>query len=195
MAIKVKKDNHIATRLKTLNPPAPEAPATPSKKESGFRKLMSSPRRTPKASPIRPAAEEPPQDELVRYLSPDGTLATVKIVFKDIAARCNGQLLSLHLPLSGKWNDDSLAYSSRFASSAAVRRSKTIGRLELQLIMIPSLPGLTQDQLPQSLEDAVVGLRHVRWHKMDYYAGTLTQLGGDCSVRAGSRPFISPHLC
>lgn len=180
LAIKVKKDHHIASRLKALNPP-PEPPTTPSK-QSGFRKLMSGSPRRPKQSPSK-VVEEPPRDELVRYLSQDGTLATVKIVFKDIATRCNGQLLSLHLPLAGKWNEDSIAASSRFANMDGVRRTKSIGKMELQVIMIPSLPGLTQNQLPQSLEDAVVGLRHVRWHKMDYYSGTLTQLGGGCSVR------------
>lgn len=134
------------------------------------------------------ARPEPVQDELVRYLGPDGTLAVVKVVFKDIASRCNGQVLSLHLPLTGKWNEQAVAQSQSSARSggpeaALANRPRTIGRMELQLIMIPSLPGLLPDQLPQSLEDAIIGLRHVRWHKMDYFAGVLTQLGGDCSVR------------
>ncbi|CDZ98782.1 Pleckstrin homology-like domain [Phaffia rhodozyma] len=180
-AVKVKKDASIVDRIRAVSTPPPikELPTTPTK-QSGFRKLMASPRRPKPVIPVivRP---EPPKDDLVRYLAPDGTLAVVKVVFKDIASRCNGQLLSLHLPLTGRWNQDSITQSRSAGLNTAANRSRTIGRMELQLMMIPSLPGLSPEQLPQSLDDAIIGLRHVRWHKMDYFNGTLTQSGGDCT--------------
>lgn len=52
----------------------------------------------------------------------------------------------------------------------------------LQVFRLPPLPGLPPEELPQSLEECHRGLRHVNWHKMTYFEGTLTQNGGDCSV-------------
>lgn len=201
LSIKIRKDPHVVARQRnlvpkplpaSLAPPPPSSPSSPFKKESGFRKLLSSPRK-PKPAPapttvpqLRPVERErePLKDDLVRYLATDGTLATVKVVFKTIAAKCNGQILTLGLPLSGRWNEESLALASRDSSEVATvgKRQRVIGRMELQLIMVPSLPGLSLEQMPQSLDEAVTGLRHVHWHKMDYFSGVLTQLGGDCSV-------------
>lgn len=52
----------------------------------------------------------------------------------------------------------------------------------IQMLRLPPLPGVPSEQLPQSLEECVRGLRHVGWHKVTYFEGTLTQNGGDCTV-------------
>ena len=56
------------------------------------------------------------------------------------------------------------------------------GEIILQMFRLPPLPGVPQDQLPQSLEECHRGLRHINWHKVTYFQGTLTQNGGDCRV-------------
>lgn len=60
-----------------------------------------------------------------------------------------------------------------------------VGEIVVQLFRLPPLPGVPAQQLPQSLEEAHRGLRHVSWHKVTYFEGTLTQNGGDCAVRSG----------
>jgi hypothetical protein len=44
------------------------------------------------------------------------------------------------------------------------------------------LPGLAHDQLPQSIDDCLRGMRHHTWHEQEHLEGILTQRGGDCVV-------------
>jgi len=57
-----------------------------------------------------------------------------------------------------------------------------LGEIVLQMFRLPSLPGVMSNQLPLSLDECLRGLRHVAWHKVTYFEGTLTQNGGDCMV-------------
>ena len=123
---------------------------------------------------VRPVSVAPLvlEENLARYLKPDGTLARAFVSFKDIAARCDTRLFETSYPLIGQ----------RLESGSKVN-SIEIGELVLQFFRLPPLPGIPPSQLPQSLDEFHRGLRHVHWHKMTYFEGTLTQSGGDCSVR------------
>lgn len=123
---------------------------------------------------VRPVSVAPLvlEENLARYLKPDGTLARAFVSFKDIAARCDTRLFETSYPLIGQ----------RLESGSKVN-SIEIGELVLQFFRLPPLPGIPSSQLPQSLDECHRGLRHVHWHKMTYFEGTLTQSGGDCSVR------------
>ena len=131
------------------------------------------------SSPKKPARVVPPvstpplvlEENLARYLKPDGTLARAFVSFKDIAARCDTHLFETSYPLIGQ----------RLVSGSKVN-SIEIGELVLQFFRLPPMPGIPSNQLPQSLDECHRGLRHVHWHKMTYFEGTLTQSGGDCSV-------------
>jgi hypothetical protein len=111
--------------------------------------------------PVAPTVLE---ENLARYLKPDGTLARAFVSFKDIASRCDTRLFETSFPLIGQ----------RLESGSKVV-SLEIGEVVLQFFRLPPLPGISPSQLPQSLD--------VHWHKMTYFEGTLTQNGGDCSVR------------
>ena len=128
--------------------------------------------RRPETPPIIAA---PPQhkmpDNLARYLKPDGTLARAFIAFRDVAARCDTRLFETSYPLIGQ----RLEVGNKFSTAQ-------IGEITIQLFRLPPLPGVPTDQLPQSLDECHRGLRHVNWHKVTYFEGTLTQSGGDCSV-------------
>ena len=129
----------------------------------------------PPPPPPRPQPQPQPvrlTENLARYLKPDGTLARAFISFKDVASRCDTRLLETSYPLIGQRVEVGGKYSTL-----------EIGEVVLQVFRLPPLPGLPQDQLPQSLEDCHRGLRHINWHKVTYFQGTLTQTGGDCSVR------------
>lgn len=138
-----------------------------------FSFLASSPKKPPARAtpPPPPALPHKLPDNLARYLKQDGTLARAFICFKDIAARCDTRLLEINYPLIGQRCE---------ASGGA--STMELGEIVLQMFRLPSLPGVLSNQLPLSLDECLRGLRHVAWHKVTYFEGTLTQNGGDCTV-------------
>ena len=180
MTLKIRRDAHIIAQFKALAPipvviPAPAPPpivqAPP--KSSGMRSFFSSPKKSSKEKIVVP----PPQvvhrlpENLARYLKPDGTLARAFISFKDISNRCDMKLFETSYPLVGQ----KLEIGGKFTTHEC-------GEIILQIFRLPPLPGIPQEQLPQSLEECHRGLRHINWHKVTYFQGTLTQIGGDCRV-------------
>lgn len=129
--------------------------------------------------PAAPAPTPPPpqpqfrlQENLARYLKPDGSLARAFISFKDVAPHCDTRLLETAFPLIGQ----------RLELGGGAPKAMQVGEIVLQIFRLPPLQGIPAGQLPQSLEECHRGLSHVRWHKATYQQGTLTQSGGDCAV-------------
>jgi hypothetical protein len=179
LTLKVRRDPHVMAQLKANNPaPPPPTPAPPASK-GGMRSFFSSPKKPVRVVQPTPAFPNVLEDNLARYLKPDGTLARAFVSFKDIASRCDTRLFETCYPLIGQRQE---------SGSKVV--SLEIGELVLQFFRLPSLPGIPPGQLPQSLDDCHRGLRHVHWHKMTYFEGTLTQTGGDCTVRDVDVTFI-----
>ena len=175
LTLKIRRDPHIINMFRAMAP-APAQPAAPAPKGGVVRAFFSSPKKPSKAAASKPTATTttaptPLPENLARYLKPDGTLARAFISFKDIAARCDTKLFETSYPLIGQ----------RTEIGSALTPMK-VGDLVLQVFRLPSLPGIPPDQLPQSLEECHRGLRHINWHKMTYFEGTLTQQGGDCMV-------------
>ena len=156
-------------------PPPPPPPVVPAPSKGGMRSFFSSsPKKSkekvvPPPPPVQPQAPLP--ENLARYLKPDGTLARAFITFKDIAPRCDSRLFETSYPLIGQ--------KTEIGNNG---KALQVGEIVLQMFRLPPLPGIAPDQLPQSLEECHRGLRHINWHKVTYFEGTLTQIGGDCSV-------------
>lgn len=185
LTLKIRRDPHIVAQFKALAPPpAPVAqPVAPPPKSKGgmFSFLSSSPKKpVARATPPPPAPPHKLPDNLARYLKQDGTLARAFISFKDIAARCDTRLLEIKYPLIGQRSE---------ASGGAT--TKELGEIVLQMFRLPSLPGVLSHQLPLSLDECLRGLRHVAWHKVTYFEGTLTQNGGDCKVSMAGPWYLS----
>ena len=184
LTIKVRRDPHIVAQFKANAPrPAPAAAtlprATPPPTSKGggmcaFFLGSSSPKKASKASPEpAPSKPAPPLPEnLARYLKQDGTVGRAFITFKDIAKHCDTKLFETSYPLIGQKSDQ-----------GPTPKSMQVGEIILQIFRLPPLPGIPPEQLPQSLEECHRGLRNVNWHKLTYFEGTLTQNGGDCTVR------------
>ncbi|KAF8518208.1 hypothetical protein JB92DRAFT_2903861 [Gautieria morchelliformis] len=181
LTLTVRRDSHITAQAKSNTPAqatvavAP-APPTPSSRGGvrGFFGVGSSPKKTHKvavAAAVR-ATPEPVEDNIARYLKPDGTLARAFVSFKEIAKRCDTRLFESSFPLIGQRTGNS--------SSSSVANPWTMGEIVLQIFRLPPLPGIEPDKLPQSLEECHRGLRHINWHKVTYHEGILTQNGGDC---------------
>jgi hypothetical protein len=149
-----------------------------------MRSFFSSPK---KSSKDKLAAQPQPQpsaqrltENLARYMKPDGTLARAFISFKDIASHCDTRLFETSYPLIGQ----RVELGGKFSTLQ-------VGEIVLQMFRLPPLPGISPEQLPQSLEECHRGLRHINWHKVTYFEGTLTQSGGDCSVSVFFERYIS----
>ncbi|KAH9927406.1 hypothetical protein B0H21DRAFT_781280 [Amylocystis lapponica] len=178
LTIKIRRDPHIMAQLKANSPPPPPPPpavqAPPPASKGGMRSffLGSSPKKAPRIL-LQPARTPVPvfrlQENLARYLKPDGVLARAFISFKDIAGRCDTRLFETSYPL--------IAQKIQLGTTS---KTVQVGDIVLQIFRLPPLPGIPSNQLPQSLEECHRGLRHINWHKVTYFEGTLTQNGGDC---------------
>ncbi|KAJ6593571.1 hypothetical protein B0H19DRAFT_1090989 [Mycena capillaripes] len=187
LTLKVRRDPHIISQFKAVTPTATPAAAPPpppviqqTSSKGGLRSFWSSSPKKNKEKAIPPPLPpapmpKPPQmrlpENLARYLKPDGTLARAFISFKDIAVRCDTRLFETNYPLIGQ--------RAELGGKASTLQ---VGELVLQMFRLPPLPGIPPDELPQSLEECHRGLRHINWHKVTYFQGTLTQSGGDCST-------------
>ncbi|RDX41409.1 hypothetical protein OH76DRAFT_1489500 [Lentinus brumalis] len=188
LTIKVRRDPHIVAQFKAnQSPPQPRPSPQPlpppaskgGSSRTGVRSFLFGSPKKPKtiarsASPAPPPtpAPAPPfklPENLARYMKPDGSLGRAFITFKDIAAHCDTRLLETSFPLIGQ--------KLQFGSTT---KALQIGEVVLQIFRLPPLPGMTPEQLPQSLEECHRGLTHTRWHKACYMQGMLTQIGGDC---------------
>lgn len=176
LTLKARRDPHILSLMKNsstvIAQPLPvREPSPPPKRRYGF---FGSPKKqkAPQAQsrPATPPVQQILPETFGRYLKNDGTFGRVFVSFKDIASRCDTRLLETSFPIisqkSGPNGDSTV----------------TVGEMIFHVFRLPPLPGVPLEQLPQSLEESIRGLRHINWHKVTYHEGTLTQLGGDCSV-------------
>ena len=141
---------------------------TPPSTKSRFN-LFGSPKKTAKQSPRPSPAPAPPmppkiEENLARYLKPDGSLARTFIAYKDVAAHCDTRLFETVIPLIGQKIDP--------GGAGTTMTTLPVGELVLQLFRLPPLHGVPPTQLPQTLNECLRGLRHVGWHKVTYFEGT-----------------------
>jgi hypothetical protein len=179
LTFKIRRDPHIIEQFKALSPPPTPVPppmvaATSSK--GGMRSFFSSsPKKPAKEKATKPSLIPAPvhklPENLARYLKPDGTFARAFVSFKDIAHRCDTRLFDTAFPLIGQRVESGNKYSTL-----------QVGEVMLRIFRLPPLPGIPSSELPQSLDECHRGLRHINWHKVTYFEGTLTQYGGDCMV-------------
>ena len=169
--------------------PTPQPPPSPSK--SGFRSLFSSPKKDKKRAeqhqqqlqmeiersqtPMQQLIEEENEqlnEPLLKFLQKDGTFGSTRIIYNEIAPKCQGRMIELILPLEGK-----------FTKPGDNQVTKCIvGKLVLHVLGIPSLQGVRQKDLPLSLDHTVKVMKEMQWHKRKVCATMLTQLGGGVTV-------------
>ncbi|GAA5923184.1 uncharacterized protein JCM15063_003564 [Sporobolomyces koalae] len=144
--------------------PAPSPPLSPSKTSRGFR-IFSSPKK--KATPTRPAAPPPTPDPFYDYLASDGKLATASISFIDQVSKCRLKKARIVVP---------------FAKKEPASPRSCGGSLTLDLLFVPSVPGVPKGALAKSMDEVTEGLDRADWATKITHEGVLTQLGGDCTV-------------
>lgn len=175
----------------------------------GLKSLFSSPRKmskAPKALMAEPARESVAQQEnIARYFTDgDSTVGRTHIAFKPIAKNCDARLLEIRYPMFGMYHAPPVAASASMPAATTTHRGsrhsvqalpqpapaaapvrRQVCKITLQVFRLPPLPGLTDTQLPQSIDECLRGMRHHAWHEHEYHQGVMTQSGGDCVVSLG----------
>jgi serine/arginine repetitive matrix protein 2 len=215
LGLEVRRDPHIIQMLhnnvpKLPLPPKPldsdAASTTSGIRNGGFRNLFASPRKGSKppramAAETMPSSRPISQETNIGHYFPPGEAVVGKthIAFKPIAKNCDSRLLEIRYPMFGALRHQAsvtpapVSKGDRPASqppsgssanpSPAIR--KQVCKITLQIFRLPPLPGLDQDQLPQSIDECLRGMRHHAWHEHEYHEGLLTQKGGDSNVSVG----------
>ncbi|GJJ08435.1 hypothetical protein Clacol_002651 [Clathrus columnatus] len=159
----------------SATPPPPPPPMSSSRGVRSFFGVGSSPKKHHKITVVAasPTIVEPiVENNFARYIKPDGTLAQTLVSFKEIASRCDTRIFETSFPLIGQRTTGS--------GKTLNVSPQTIGEIVLKIFRLPPLPGIPNDQLPQSLDECHRGLQYTSWHKVTYHEGILTQNGGDC---------------
>jgi serine/arginine repetitive matrix protein 2 len=196
--------NNVPTQLlprKTID--SDVASTTSGMRSGGFRNLFGSPRKGSKPprsmlTEIVPQPRPVSQETNIGHYLPPGEAVVGKshIAFKPIAKNCDSRLLEIRYPMFGALRQQAATgpipvtkgdrpasqppSGSSAAASPAIR--KQVCKITLQIFRLPPLPGLDQDQLPQSIDECLRGMRHHAWHEHEYHEGNLTQKGGDSNV-------------
>ncbi|KAM0793211.1 hypothetical protein ACM66B_000680 [Microbotryomycetes sp. NB124-2] len=153
---------------------APPPPSSPTKSSRGLRALLSSPKKKKAEAAAAAAAAaqrasmpvpEEPFDPFYDFVSPTGELATMHFVFANEAARCRLRRHRVNVPLEFKG-----------------MRKIAKGALSMDLLYVPSIPGVPRNQLAASMDDAIKGMELAECESKVTHEGVLTQLGGDTTV-------------
>jgi serine/arginine repetitive matrix protein 2 len=212
LGLEIRRDEHIVRQLhanisRPLVPPsrikeADAASTTSHMRNGGFRHLFSSPRKgskTPKAvmAEVAQPVQKPQEINIGHYFPPgQSMIAKTHIAFKPIAKNCDSRLLEIRYPMFGHVRQSDAVQPGLVAkgdrpssqppagtnASEPAPIRKQVCKITLQIFRLPPLPGLEPDQLPQSIDECLRGMRHHAWHGHEYHEGVLTQKGGDSNV-------------
>lgn len=191
LSFKCRMDEHLAPprpqpRFRPAMVTPTQPPPSPSKSRSGFRSMFSSPKKEKKKaqqeqqeqlekeieqSKLEDLDPVVPTEPMLNFLQKDGTFGSTRVIYNEVASRCQGRMVELILPLEGKFtkNDGSVTKC-------------IVGKLVLHMLGIPNLPGVVQKDLPMSLDHTVKIMKEMQWHKKKICQSVLTQLGGGVTV-------------
>ncbi|TIA90845.1 hypothetical protein E3P99_01399 [Wallemia hederae] len=187
LSFKCRMDEHLAPprpqpRFRPAMVTPTQPPPSPSKSRSGFRSMFSSPKKERKRaqqeqqeqlekeieqSRLEDLDPVVPSEPMLNFLQKDGTFGSTRVIYNEVAPRCQGRMVEIILPLEGKFtkNDGSVTKC-------------IVGKLVLHMLGIPNLPGVVQKDLPMSLDHTVKVMKEMQWHKKKICQSVLTQLGG-----------------
>ena len=189
----VQRDSH-------LQEPREESPTASRKMTPSFSrgmgKLFSSPKKrgafassTTNASMASSMGGGMGPEPMMAYMNREGALGRCDVVFDRVAQQSLGRCHTIDLPVCGV-NDPAPSLSSSLHKTNSIDFSRNLGKsrgtLRLKLFYLPPMPSVPRNLMPQNLGDCIRGMEAARWHAGEtWMEGTLTQLGGDCTVSGG----------
>ena len=197
LTLVVQRDGHLRE---------PERPSSPSRKEpssptlKAFSRLFTSPKKQAakreqqeREEAAELAAQAARAEPMIAYINREGAFGRTNVVFDKVASECHGRCLVLELPVYGVNNATSTMSGPSSMASRSVRSmfdadftrnlNKVRGTLRLKLFYLPPMPNMPKTKMPENLGECIRGMQSASWHRAaPWLEGTLTQLGGDCTV-------------
>ncbi|KAL9484886.1 hypothetical protein ACSS6W_003675 [Trichoderma asperelloides] len=121
-----------------------------------------------------------------RLAAEDGSFARAYISLKEHENRCFGRPYTAEVVCFNEWASEEESFASTIKSkrgnaSGILRRAPyKIGKLELQLLFVPRPNGVTDDDMPKSMNSCIRELKAAEERLARNWEGVLSQQGGDC---------------
>ncbi|KAK6348258.1 Bud site selection protein bud4 [Orbilia javanica] len=195
----------LTLQTKLSPPPAPITPPevfvaptpSPTKSKSRFGNFFGSPKKRKEQERLlqqqqqlqrqqqaavaaqRRAAPPSSWELLHNLVAKDGSFARSYVSAKDFEDKAYGRPYTIEVPCFNEW---AVEVSSLKGKKNVPSRKPPykIGRLEIQLLFVPRLPGMTDADLPKSMNAAIRDIREAENVVNQTYEGYLSQQGGDC---------------
>lgn len=126
-------------------------------------------------------------DLLSPLAAEDGSFARSYVCLKEHEARCYGRPYLVDVACFNEWATEEASFASSVKSkrgnTAVVRRAPyKVGKLELQLLFVPRPKGVTDEDMPKSMNSCIRELKAAEERLSRNWEGHLSQQGGDCPV-------------
>jgi hypothetical protein len=187
--------------------PTPQKPKSPVKK-STFSRFLSTPKKRreqdrllqqQKEEEERNARDRKNQETARRAAQPrsawdmvhelvgdDGSFGRAYVNLKNHEEACFGRPITVDMPLFNEWAIEDPLFSNSVKSkrgNTVLRRPPyQIGNLTLQLLYVPRPKGLSDEDMPKSMNGCVREMAAAESSRNTEFEGFLSQQGGDCPV-------------
>jgi hypothetical protein len=137
-------------------------------------------------------------DLLSPLAAEDGSFARSYVCLKEHETRCFGRPYLVDVAAFNEWATEEAGFASSVKSkrgnTAVVRRAPyKIGKLELQLLFVPRPKGVTDDDMPKSMNSCIREMKAAEERLARNWEGHLSQQGGDCPVSVYLPPVSDQH--
>ncbi|CAI4211531.1 unnamed protein product [Parascedosporium putredinis] len=124
-------------------------------------------------------------DLLSPLVAEDGSFARSYVCLKEHESRCFGRPYLAEVACFNEWATEEAGFASSVKSkrgtTAVVRRAPyKIGKLELQLLFVPRPKGVSDEDMPKSMNSCIRELKAAEERLSRNWEGHLSQQGGDC---------------
>ncbi|CAK7218593.1 Bud site selection protein bud4 [Sporothrix bragantina] len=124
-------------------------------------------------------------DLLSPLVAEDGSFARAYVCLKEHESRCYGRPGIVDIACFNEWATEEASFASSVKSKrgnmAVVRRAPyKIGKLELQLLFVPRPKGISNDDMPKSMNSCIREMKAAEERQSQNWEGHLSQQGGDC---------------
>lgn len=126
-------------------------------------------------------------DLLSPIVAEDGSFARAYVCLKEHESSCFGRPGFVDIACFNEWATEEAGFASSVKSKrgnmAVVRRAPyKIGKLELQLLFVPRPKGISNDDMPKSMNSCIREMKTAEERQSQNWEGHLSQQGGDCPV-------------
>jgi hypothetical protein len=140
---------------------------------------------SPKKKPATPIPQHDPYYGLGGTIGRDGSFSRSYVALKTYENAAYGRQFTTDIACLNEWAVESGAVSRGREIQRARKRPYLIGKIECQLLFIPSIN--PTEELPKSMSAAVREMKHAEWFSQLLWEGYLSQQGGDCQVSLSLR--------